>query len=119
MTLKHWPNLGPSLVVGVGIIGATLIAVRTAESRWLVLAGPFILALVVVGADAWASRLRGKSPRASPAAWLLGGTFLLAGLIVTLRDPGLVKTLVPLMGSASWVTLLLPVENRRKACRDI
>ena len=50
MTRRHWLGLGPSLLMGIGIILATLIAVRAAESRWMVLAGPLLLALAVVSA---------------------------------------------------------------------
>ena len=61
MTRKFWREVGPSLVVGVGILLATFIAVRTAQSGWLVLAGPLFLSLTVLGADALAARLRGGS----------------------------------------------------------
>src|SRR2546427_12803440 len=102
MTRRHWLGLGPSLLIGIGIILATLIAVRAAESRWMVLAGPLLLALVVVSADVWDSRRRGESSGPSPAALFLGGACLLASLIVTLRDPNLVKSLIPVMGMAGW-----------------
>jgi hypothetical protein len=119
MTRKDWLDLGPSLLVGAGIVVATLIAVLAAESRWLVLAGPLLLALTVVSADVLGARLRGESSGPSRAALFLGGAFLLAGLIVNLRDPSLVKTLIPVIGAASWVTLLLRPEGRRKPCRGI
>jgi hypothetical protein len=117
MTRKYWLDLGPSLLVGVGIVVSTLIAVLAAESGWLILAGPLLLALTVVSADVLGSRLRGESSGPSRAALLLGGSFLLAGVIVTLRDPSLVKTLIPVIGAASWVTLLVSPEGRRKPCR--
>jgi hypothetical protein len=117
MTQKHWADLGPSLVVGAGIIVSTLVAVLAAESGWLVLAGPLLLALTVVSADLLQSRLRGGSSGPSLAALLLGGAFLLAGVIVAFREPSLVPTLIPICGSAAWVTLLRP--QRGKACRGI
>jgi hypothetical protein len=118
MTRRHWVDLGPSLVVAAGIIVATRVAVLAAEAGWLVMAGPLLLALAVVGADVLYSRLQGKSSGPSRAALLLGGTFLLAGVIVALRDPSLVSTLIPVTGSAAWVTLFLSHPNDgRRACR--
>jgi hypothetical protein len=106
--------------VGAEIAVSTLIAVRAAESRWLVLGGPLVLALAVASADVLASGLRGESSGPSWAAVLLGGSILLAGLIVARRDdPGIVKTLIPVIGVAAWVTLLLRPESRRKTCKGI
>jgi hypothetical protein len=119
MTPKYWLDLSPSLLVGAGIVVATFIAVRAGESGWLVLGGPLLLALAVVGADALDSRLKGESSGPSWAAVILGVAFLLAGLIVARRDPSLVKTLIPIIGSAAWVTLLLRPEGRRKTCWGI
>jgi hypothetical protein len=116
MTRKYWLGLSPSLLVGAGIVVSTLIAVRAAGSGWWVLAGPLLLALAVVSADLLDSRLRGESSGPSWAALILGGAFLLAGSIVTHRDPSLVKTLIPVLGTASWVTLLLRPAGRRRTC---
>jgi hypothetical protein len=39
-------------------------------------------------------------------------------VIVALREPGLVKTLIPTIGSSAWVILFLArPDGRRKACR--
>jgi len=119
MMRKNWLNLIPSLVVGVGIILSTFIAMLTADSGWLVLVGPLVLALAFVGADMLDSRQRGESLRPSPGALIVGSAVLLTGLIVTLRDPNLVRTLFPVIGPAIWVTLLLRPEGRRKVCRYI
>ena len=51
MRRHAWLDLGPSLLVGAGIIASTFVAERAAESGWLVLAAPLLLALVVVSAD--------------------------------------------------------------------
>jgi hypothetical protein len=118
MTLKYWRDLSPSILVAVGIVVSTFIAARAAGSGWLVLTGPLLLALAVVGADVLNARLRGASSAPSWAALFMGGSCLLAGLIVTRRDPTLVKTLMPIIGMAAWVTVLRP-ESGSKACRNI
>jgi hypothetical protein len=114
MTRKVGVDLGTSLIVAVGIVVSTGITVLAAESGWLVLAGPLLLALAFVGADVLRSRLNGESSGPSWAALLLGASFLLAGVIVALRDPSLVSTLIPAGGSAGWVSLfLVRPEGRR------
>ena len=119
MKRKFWPDLGPSVLVGAGIIVSTFIAVQTTESTWWVMAGPLVLAGTFVGADVMDSRLRGESSAPTWGALLLGVVFVLAGVIVALRDPSLVKTLVAVIGPATWVTVLLRPEGPRKACRWI
>ncbi|HEY2291800.1 MAG TPA: hypothetical protein VGM86_13960 [Thermoanaerobaculia bacterium] len=113
MTRENLLDLGPSLTVAAGIIGSTLIAVRASGSGGWLLAGPLLLALAVVGADAWASRRRGGPSRPSWAAMILGGSFLVASLI--LGDPGLVRASLPGLGTVAWVTLLRP-GSRRRTC---
>ncbi len=115
MTRKHWVDVGPSLVVGAGIIVATLIAPRATNSGWLVVAGQLLLALAVVGADMLRSRLQGSSSGPSAASLILAGGFLLAAVIATLREPKIAATLIPITGAAAWVVLLRP-QGGRKAC---
>lgn len=114
MARKYLLALGPSLLMAVGIVVSTFVAGLAAASGWLVLSGPLLLALMVVGADVLDSRLRGRRSWPSPAAAIVGGASVLAGLIVV-RDPNLVKTLIPLVGMAAWVVLLRP-SDRPGAC---
>jgi hypothetical protein len=116
MTRKYWLSLTPNLLIAVGVLASTYVAVHTAKSEWLVLAAPFVLSSAILGADVWDSRLRGKLSGPSPAALLLAGAFLLACVSVTLSDPGMVKTLIPILGAASWVTLQRS-KNQPKTCR--
>src|SRR5271170_7422512 len=104
---KSWLNLSPSLLLATAIILSTLVAARSANSPRLLLLAPAILALAVVAADALSSRVRGESSRPSPAAIILGLSFLLAGAIVTFREPALVKTLMPLIGITAWPALFV------------
>jgi hypothetical protein len=118
MARKFWRDLSASMLVAVGILVSTFVAARVAGSGWLVLAGPLILALAVVGADVLNARLRGESSSPSWAVLLMGGACLLAGLIVAFRDPASVKAFMPIIGMAAYVTVLRP-ESGRKACRNI
>lgn len=116
MARKLRIDLGPALMVGVGILVSTFVAALA--TAWWVLAAPVLLALAVVGADVVRSRLRGMTSGPSPTALLLTGAILLAGLSVTLRDPALVKTLLPLVGAAAWAVLLPHSRNRRTPCAN-
>jgi hypothetical protein len=119
MTRKSRLDLGPSLLLAVGMVGSTFIAGRAAHAGWWVLAGPLLLALSAVGADVLSSRLRGRSSGPSAAALILGSALFLAGWIVALRDPGLVKALIPDLGVAAWIVVLLPSKGERKPCREV
>ncbi len=119
MTRSKWLGIVPNLLVAAGMLLSTWIAVLTAESNWMGRAGPLVFAVTVLGADVLSSRLSGKPSGPSWAALLLASSFLLAGLIVTLRDPSLVKTLIPILGAGAWVTLLLRPEGRCRACRGV
>jgi hypothetical protein len=118
MAGKYWLNLTPSLLIAAGILTSTYVAVHTAKSEWLVLAAPLLLSSAILGADMWKSRLRGKLSGPSPAALLYASSILLASTIVTLRDPALVKTILPVIGVTSWITLLQP-NKQRKTCRTV
>ena len=119
MRRSNWYDLGPSLVVGAGIILATLAAVRGPGSGWSALAGPLVLTLAVVTADIMNSRLRRGSSWPSGAALILGAGFVLAASIAAPRDPGLVATLIPIVGASAWVTLLPRPSSRRISMRDV
>ncbi len=117
MDRKHWIHLGPSLVLGIGIVAATFLSVLAAGSGWLVLAGPLALSLAIVGADVMSSRLRGEASGPSWASLIVASVFFLVSGVVMLRDPALVKTLMPMLGLTSWVSLLISPGSRRKLCR--
>lgn len=79
----------------------------------MVLLAPLVLAVAVLGADALDSRLHEKSPLPSWAA------LILAGAIMTLRDPSLFKTFGPIIGAAGYGALFIRAKGTRKRCGDI
>ena len=60
------------------------------------------------------SRLREQGDGPSSAGLILGATFLVAGVVLTLRDPNLIKAFIPAVGAASWITLLMSRAGQRK-----
>jgi len=115
MTRKYWLDLTPSLLIAAGILVSTYIAGLTEKSGWLVLAAPLLLSLAILAADVLSSRLTGRPSGPSLVALLLAGSFILASLIV-IRDPSLVRILIPLNGAAGWVSLHRP-NKYRNTCR--
>ncbi len=107
MQRRH--SLIPALMLAAGMLLSCMLAVQ--RSDWLVLAAPFALAFSVLAGDALDGRLRGLPPRPSPSAMILAASFLLASLIVALKDPGLLKGLMPLLGTLAAATL--PWRGRR------
>jgi hypothetical protein len=108
--------LAPSLLLASGILAATYISALAAESRWLVMAGPLLLALTVVVAVVLVARTQAHAPGITAMALILVSSILLAGFIVTLRDPGMVAMFLPIFGGAC-APLLLSVNSRRRWCK--
>ena len=116
MNRKHFTAVGPSLIVAAGIIGSTFIAVVAADWQWLVMAAPAVLALAFVGADLLAARMGGCEARPSWPVLLLGATIILASQLVALRDPAMMKMLLPVIAGPLWVTLMLRTDGGGRAC---
>jgi uncharacterized integral membrane protein len=116
MKKKRWLlDLAPGLLVGLGLIAASLIATLTLERGGWILAGPLVLALALLGADMAESRRRGSSLRPSFTAMILACTILISSLIVTTRDPRLLLTFLPVIGVTLWFPLFY--QPRRAPCR--
>lgn len=98
----HW--IGP-IILAAGVISSTVVAKLASGSRWLVLAGPLVMAIAMLAVATIDHRLYGASRARVWAALILGGAFLLAGLIVAQRDPALVVMNLPIFGGASAVLI--------------
>lgn len=120
MTRKDWIHLVPAVLLAVGILVSTAVAVRTSDSGWLILAAPLLMALTIVGADALASRLRGESFVPSWISLLLGAAFLVACLIVAVGDSTQVVAMIPILGGGcAGGMYALGATGRRTACRRL
>ncbi|HEX7035871.1 MAG TPA: hypothetical protein VF210_08860 [Pseudomonadales bacterium] len=116
MSKTRWLDHGPSLVVGTGIVLSTLVADFTADYGWWVLSGPILLVLAFLSADLMQSQRKGAARGISPATLILGPVFVLAALIVALRDPTLVTSFIPIMGAAAWVAVFLRPGGPSRGC---
>lgn len=114
MNIKNAFRLGPHLLLGAGIIAASIVALLTEQYGWWVLSAPIVLAFTMMTADMVDARARGESSGPSVEAMILGGTFVLAGAIVAFGDPSLVKMLIPTVGAGSAAVLL---QRPRIECR--
>jgi len=105
---KAWHGLVPGLVIGSGIVAATLVAKHASEP----LVAPAVLAVSILAADALAAGERGQRRRPSAGAWILAAAGVIDGLIV--GRPRVAEAM-PLVGTVAWLVLLLP-NSRPQPC---
>ena len=92
------------MLLGVGIIAATVLSLRTSESGWLVLTGPLVLAGSIVLASLVGYRAGSRG--LLPVGLILGASVVLASAIVAQSDPADVATLIPILGAGGAVVTL-------------
>lgn len=115
MQKRTWLNYTPSLLVALGIIAASYLAVR-AGFGWQTLVAPLALAAAVIAADLLESRLCGRHPQPTPGALILAASFLLACMTIGIGDPQAIKDLMPTLGAVASMTVLLrPARPCRRA----
>ena len=112
---KRYQSLLPSIILALGILGATALSVSTKQSSWLVLIGPLMLAGAIVAAHMTEVRLY-SNPRTSMGVTLMiAAAFITVSVIVALRDPTRVPIIIPILGSAAAVMLVNPSKCIGKA----
>jgi len=122
--MKHTRLMGlvPSIILALGMLASTLVMVIDATSGWLVAAGLLVLALAMLGATVLDHRLHGALPGRLRPALLACVVILLAFVILALRDPSRVATLMPILGAVAVIPLLTSGtqrdRDRRRACRN-
>ncbi len=97
-----WPWIAP-IILAAGIVSSTVVAILTSGSRWLVLAGPLLMAIAIFAVGAIDHRSFGASRARLWTALILGGALFLASLILAQRDPALVASNLPIFGGVSAV----------------
>ncbi|HEX4825099.1 MAG TPA: hypothetical protein VFV19_12405 [Candidatus Polarisedimenticolaceae bacterium] len=106
---RSWQGLVPALVIGFGIVAATFVAKHAADWGITVLVAPAVLGTITLIADALAGRRR-----PSLGAWILAATCIFVSLIVGPEAPRVAESM-PLIGTVTWLTLLLP-NSRPQPC---
>ncbi|HSN16707.1 MAG TPA: hypothetical protein VLV87_00740 [Gammaproteobacteria bacterium] len=89
--------LFPNLWLAACVVVAALIAVHATGRWWIVFGAPLLVAVAVLSADVWHSRLRGWPLRPTPAALILAGAVVLAGLMIGWDDPKQVQAFLPVL----------------------
>jgi len=112
-------HLVPSILAALGIILASAIAVRTSDSKWLVMAGPLLLAVILLGADILAFRTQGKKRGPSIPTVVFSMAFLAACAIVSFGNPAQVPMMIPILGAGGAFIIPMRSQNRYKACQGL
>ncbi|HEY3644398.1 MAG TPA: hypothetical protein VGM16_03595 [Gammaproteobacteria bacterium] len=115
MTRRQRIEILSGLMLGAGVLLSAFVARLGADAAWA-LAAPVLLALTVVATDMTVSRLDGGPLRPTPASLFLAASFLIAGFMVGLHDPQAVGGLIPILGGACGVPLLLGRRRGQRAC---
>lgn len=108
-----------SLPLAAGIILSTIIAVLTSESGWLVLTGPLVMALTLVGVSLYGRRQRWMRSNVVLLALFLGFTFLMASAIVAMTNPGRVATLMPILGGGTAGFIITGLTNESDCTANV
>ena len=106
-------RFAPSLLLAVGILISTYLAVHTLPASTL--AAPVLLALTVIGASMVDAAARGQRARPSVAALIVALAIPAAWLFMDGAEPRVLSAMLPSLGAAGWVALL-PTSPRRSRC---
>lgn len=105
----------PSVILGLGIIASTVLALLTSQWGWWVMTGPLLLVLAMVAASEIGRRRFGFSRRPSRLLLIQGGSLILASAIVAVADPFYVAIMLPILGSGATASLLPSLVGKRGA----
>jgi len=108
--------VGAGIVLGLGILLGTAAAKAASDSGWLVLAGPALLALLLILADMIRTGSKGGLRRPSWTALILAGSVLLSCRLIAAKDPARVAIMIPILGGGVATPLIL-TPSRCGDCR--
>ena len=111
-------ELFPSILLAAGILASTAVAAWVSTDGWTIMAGPVVLVLAMIAAVAVDNRLQGTPPGAWRSSAIMCAVILLASLLVFLRDPVKMASLLPLVGAAAAMPLVLNAARRDRQRRQ-
>lgn len=94
------------VILASGIIGSTAVASLTSESG-LVLVGPLLMAVALLGVGVLQHRVHGASLTRVWAALIMAAAIVFGAVIVAQRDPARVASLLPVFGGALGVFIVV------------
>ncbi len=107
-SLRHGARWLPALVVGVGILAATALAVALPPSGWASVVVIAALVLALLGADLVRSLGTGQRWRPSPVVLVIAGTIAVACGILATSGPDRFVPMIPILGSTGALPFLEP-----------
>ena len=120
MRFPHLRELVPSILLALGILASTAVAAWVSVQGWMIIAGPVVLVLAIIAAVVVDSRLPGTPPGSWRSTLIMCAVVLLASLLVLLRDPGRMASLLPLVGAVAAMPLVSSAarrdRDRRRQC---
>ena len=116
MNGKIWKSLLPSIVLALGILASSAVARQTADSGWVVIAGPLIMVLSVIVASILGRRLNQTDTSTFRVAVMLGAVIVVTAGILWFRDPSRLAEAMPMLGVAVAFPFILNSRSRRDHC---
>ena len=101
MSRSRGIGIVPSLLLAGGIIVSTIVVALLRDSSWLVLSGPALMALTLVGAAAMSPEAQGLRRSTLRVAVILGASLIVAGVILIVKDAGLLLLMMPVLGAGA------------------
>jgi len=113
-------ELTASALIGLAIVASTWIAVHAGAHGWSPMASPLLLAVAFAAAELCAAYFERRAPRWLMVASTCTTTLSLAAALLQSHDQSGLMQLLPVLGAAGWVALLLPRhgENQSFHCRS-
>jgi len=91
-------NVLPALLIAAGVIGGTVLSLITESAGWLVMSGPLLLSLAVLGSNVLQHRLEGVPSGRFRQTLTLAASVLLASTLVAWNAPESVAIMLPILG---------------------
>ena len=112
MTKSGTMGIGPSLILGAGVLASTILSVLFSHSAWLVLLGPVTMAAVMIGTSVLGPLPNAARRRAIWMSVILGAALILASVIVATGEPEMLALILPVLaGSSAGVLVTTPLSK--------
>ena len=105
MTESRRLGTGPSLLLAFGVIASTIVTWLLSHLSWLVLVGPAIMAITLIGASALIPVPHHVRRKGIRRAIILAAALLLASAIVVMKDPAHLALVIPILGGGTAVAV--------------
>lgn len=103
-----------SVLLAGGVVAATLASMALAQAGWMVMAGPLLMVLTLLGAALRSKRYLGTSRKVLGLALVAGAALVVATAIVAAARPASVPALMPVLCSGAAYPILASLSGEAR-----